>query len=284
MANLSTADVLAALAPPLHLRDGPDVILLRATRDGGAGFTALLQNPYDAPLAVNFSIVADREALPDRITVDLGPLEVGILSVPVVSGGQVEVAMAGTPEDRHASRIRAKSEGRIDATGTVKRLLSGIGELAVLGVGRFGVVYRGGDVEQPLKADWSITEPLGLPVIEYERLWAPSAEPPVHFLVERTPGKETFREWVQYLRLFGAFFVAPIAVGLAMKAFGLAPEAHWGWWLLTGVVMFALLFAVTGAILKRFLGSGTVRVARSALPGLIGTGGELRGPAAASGP
>jgi hypothetical protein len=209
---LATTDLLSSLAPAFHLAAGPDIIVLRSA-SGSAGVTVLLQNPYVAPLATTIAVGRKEDtALPDHITVTMGPLEVGRLVMPLRFKNGTEAKVKISCARQRESRTRAKGEGALDVPGSALGILGGLMTAALTPVGHFSVTRRGGDVANPFSLPFEMPSGSENGRITYERLWSPEGIPPAEVTVVRRPEVGTVITTTGYvLAVLGGLLAAIVA-------------------------------------------------------------------------
>ena len=117
---LASADLLGQLAPPLRMSGGPDFILVKRAPGPTpvAGATLWLQNPTNAPMEVKAWLSFEgAQGVPDRFVGTLGPLEVGVLAVPVSITFKLQLGLKFTLT---GARRRQESERPQRVTWTVR--------------------------------------------------------------------------------------------------------------------------------------------------------------------
>jgi hypothetical protein len=209
---LATADLLSSLAPAFHLAEGPDIIVLRSA-DGAAGVSVLLQNPYDTRLRTTIAVGRkDDTSLPNHITINLGPLEVGRLVIPLTFSKGTEAKIKVSGGYGRGSRIRAKGKGEWDLPGSALGVLGGLITGALTPVGHFSISRRGGDVDNPFLLPFEMPAGSANGRITYERLWSRAGVPPAEVTVVRRPEVGTIITTTGYvLAALGGLLAAIIA-------------------------------------------------------------------------
>lgn len=201
-------DLLASIAPPLHQLGGVDMLVSKAA-DGGRGVTLLLQNPYGSPLVVQVTIHRD------VIQASLSPLEVAILTIPVVHrGAGSEIGLSVSSGNAAGPRLREAGASKVDLPHSALGILGGLATLALTPVGHFSVTRQGGDVPNPFTAKLELQSRVTpTPLARYERQWAPAdAGPQTVGLVKRDAATSHELTAAGYVV---AFIVAMMSAGMA---------------------------------------------------------------------
>jgi hypothetical protein len=212
-------DLLASIAPPFHQLGGVDMVVSKVA-DGGRGVTLLLQNPYGSPVAVRVAVSRGFSQHKDVVEAPLSPLEVAVLTIPVMHRAGTEIGVSVSSEGAAGPRLREAGASKLDLPRSALGILGGVATLALTPVGHFSVTRQGGDVPNPFTAKWELGSRVApKPLARYERLWAPAdagSQSVGH--VKRVAARGHELTVVGYVV---AFIVAIMAAGIAATTIGL---------------------------------------------------------------
>ncbi len=180
----STIDWLVEFGPPTQLVGGVDMLVSPGIGRLGremAGFSAVLQNPFDVQMLVSLHLREHRDDRYDLIGLEFGPLEVGCLMVPLARqprGNRLELAIAAHPMTVGPltdQRSRMRTSAQVNSIRMPPPTAPGV-IVDVPGIGnrRFVPAGRSGIVDQPYMVSWSPREETCDPTvaIEYVVLWS----------------------------------------------------------------------------------------------------------------
>jgi hypothetical protein len=212
-------DLLSSIAPPFHQSGGVDMLVSKVA-DGGRGVTLLLQNPYGSPVVARVTVSRGSSQHKDVVEASLSPLEVAVLTIPLMHRAGTEVGVVVSSEGAAGPRLREAGASKLDLPFSALGILGGVATLALTPVGHFSVTRQGGDVPNPFTAKWELGSKVApIPLARYERLWAPAGAGPQSVgRVTRVAARDhelTAAGWVV------AFIVAIMAAGIAATTIGL---------------------------------------------------------------